>query len=109
MKGLCFVTDEGLRASEAEHIHSHRELVFQASVTDEPSLRVQLPLETGLSLEFLSRLAANAAEWDFFGEAYLTFEGADLDYAYTFAEVVQELGLTLTVSQEADCLVFGGC
>ncbi len=109
MKGLCFVTDEGRCASEVEHIHSYQGLVFQVSVTDEPCLRVQLPLETGLSVEFLSRLAEDAAEWDFFGDAYLTFEGADLDYAYTFGEVLQELGLSLTVSQEADCLVFGGC
>lgn len=108
MKSLRFLTGAGELVTQAEFIHAYDELVFEAVVTDEPALRVRLPLETNLDEEFLVSLASQISSLDFFGEASLTFEGADLDYAYTFDEILREAGLSLEIVQEADWLVLRG-
>ncbi len=104
-----FVLPDGRKVDATTFTHSHEELTFEVSLQAGPVLKVELPLESDLRVEFLARLAQEAPQWDFFdNDTYISFEGADPDYAYTFAEVVNEAGQALECHQEEDCVIFRG-
>lgn len=104
-----FVLPDGRKADATTYSHPHEELAFEVSLQAGPVLKVELPLESDLRVEFLARLAQEAPQWDFFdNDTYISFEGADPDYAYTFAELIREAGQALESHQEDDCVIFRG-
>lgn len=111
MKTYFIATNEHTRPFlESSYVHAYQELNFEVALRngDTPEMVVTLPLATGLEREFLVRLAQSTLTQDYFEESYLGFDGSDPDYAYTFEEILERLGLKPEFVEEGDKVVIRG-
>lgn len=101
---MFFVNDDGERATVASFVHAHQETTFSVEIQGD-SMVCRLDPIPKTPNESLLRLAEEATDWDYFDGWYLSFDGADPDYAYTLREILELRGEAPVARREGGAII----